>query len=152
MDACICIHRQNPAVLKHPLLGNRRAEQWLVTQVWLFWGPSWNQCSNKTGAGEGVGGLTKLALSPVVFPHPLSSSKNPTAGDTVGWDELAWLCHSKPALLLYSLSEMLINAAEQFPQLRRAQNPISKVILELFKRELTIIWGETGMVLLSLNP
>lgn len=96
--------------------------------------------------------MTKLALGPVVFPHPLSSSKNLTAGDTVGWDELAGLCHSKPALLLNSLSEMIIDAAEQFPQLRRAENPISKVILEFFKRELTIIWGETGVVLLSLSP
>lgn len=34
---------------------------------------------------------------------------------------------------------MIIDAAEQFPQLRRAENPISKVILEFFKRELTII-------------
>lgn len=77
--------------------------------------------------------MTKLALGPVVFPHPLSSRKNLTAGDTVGWEGLAWLCHSKPALLLYSLSEMLIDAAEQFPQLCRAENPVSKVILEFFK-------------------
>lgn len=94
-------------------------------------GPSWNQCSNKTGAGEGVGGLTKLALGPVIFPHP--PRKNLIAGDTVGWHGLAWLCHSKPALLLYSLSEMFIDAAEQFPKLRRAENPISKGILKFFK-------------------
>lgn len=88
--------------------------------------------------------MTKSALGPVVSPHPLSSSKSLTAGDTVGWDKLALLCHSKPILPLYSLSELLIDAAEQFPKLRRAENPISKVILEFFKRELTIIWGETG--------
>lgn len=124
--------RQNPAVLKHPLFGNEGLSM-VGDSSLLILGPSWNQCSNKTGARETVGGLTKLALDPVVFPHPLSSRKNLIAGDTVGWDWLAWLCHSKRALLLYSLSEMLIDAAEQFPQLCRAENPISKVILKFFK-------------------
>lgn len=52
----------------------------MVTQAWLFWGPSWKQCSNKAGVGE-----------------------------------------------------VSINAAEQLPQLHRAENPVRKVTLELFK-------------------
>lgn len=56
---CVCasVHlhpwvEAGPAVPRHPLApagrGNGGAEPWVVTQAWLFWGPSWKQPSGQS--------------------------------------------------------------------------------------------------------
>lgn len=92
----------------------------------------------RAGAREGVGRRVKLALSPGTpfpVPSPPSSIRNPSKqGTQWGRDNLGSHLHAACAPQPpYSLSGMPVNTTEQLSQLPRAENPISKVILEFFK-------------------
>lgn len=91
----------------------------------------------RTGAKEGVGRRVKLALSPgTPFPVlPQSSIRNPSKkGTQWGRDGLGSHLHAACAPQPpYSLGRMPINTTEQLSQLPGTENPIGKVILELFK-------------------
>lgn len=91
---------------------------------------------DKAGAREGVSGRVKLALGPgTSLPmQPPSLHKEPRQqGTQWGWDNLASHLPTAHPPLLYLLGRVPVNAVEQLPQLPRAENPISKVILEFLK-------------------
>lgn len=67
--------------------GHLWAEPRVVTQTWLFWGPSWKQCDGQgwsQGGGEWAGkaGIGPWHLSPYATSQPPQGTK--AAGDTVG--------------------------------------------------------------------
>lgn len=108
----------------------------VVTQVWLFWGPSWKQYSRKAELGRGwVGeetGIGPWRLSPG-SPLPVLQKEQGSRGHCRVGTMWPGLCPRPSDPFLYSLGGVPINATEQVPKFPWAENPIGKVTLELLE-------------------